>query len=257
MGKAGEIRETVIKAFTGASIQDSYKELTRKGLWNSEELLFGKYFKKGSRILDIGCGSGRTTFPLIKKGHEVTAIDITPDMIKSAEEMAEEFGIKADFRTGDAANLEFEDSSFDNAVFSFNGWNHIAGKENRISALKEVFRVLKPEGYFIFTSHIRKLKDLILDVWIKSSLSINILRPLGIKIREMEYGDVFFKKTASGLEHYKSENYMHIPKLSEIKEMIKKSGFKLVFNEYRDNIAPIDEEQRTGNSMFFVCNKKV
>jgi ubiquinone/menaquinone biosynthesis C-methylase UbiE len=150
----------------------------------------------------------------------------------------------------DAKDLKFKDESFDNALFSFNGWDQIPERINRLKSLKEAHRILKPGGYFIFTSHIRCLRSWI-SLWIKQWIKIYILKPLGFKIKEQEFGDVFFKK--SGWEEYDNLQYIYIPKLSEILNMIKEAGFSLEYKEFRNKIAPEDSKSLTGNSMFFVC----
>ena len=55
-----------------------------------------KYVTPGAEILDVGCGTGFFTILLAKEGHQVTGIDLTPDMITHAKELAEEE--KADCR---------------------------------------------------------------------------------------------------------------------------------------------------------------
>jgi len=247
-----EIEKTVVKEFSSKGVQETYKDMTREGLWKSEEILFKKYFKKGSSILDIGCGSGRTTFPLVKLGHKVIGIDLTPAMIKSAKWISKEFGIKVDFKVGNAKNLKFKDNSFDNAIFSFNGWNQVPGRENRQKVLNEAYRIIKPGGYYIFTSH-KRVFGKWTPFWIKQWLKMYILRHFGCKIKEKEFGDRFFRKTAR--EIYETEQYINIPKVSEVKKMIKKAGFGLVYNELRNTIAPKDAEMKSGNCMFFVCRK--
>jgi len=153
-----KIKNIVVEEFSSTSIQKTYREMTKCGLWKSEEMLFKKYFEKNSTILDIGCGSGRTTYGLVKLGYEVIGVDMTPEMIKSANELSDYFKLKIDFRLLNAKDLKFKDNSFDNAIFSFNGWSQIPGKVNRLKSLEEVYRILKTGGYFIFTSHVRNFK---------------------------------------------------------------------------------------------------
>ena len=144
--------------YSRQTIQELYKKVyTWEGLWKGEALLIDKYYAKNSSVLDIGCGSGRTTFPLAKKGFKVVGVDLVPEMIKTAKELAKSFDMAIDFQVGDATNLHFNENSFENALFSFCGWNQIPGRENRLKALKEINRVLKPGGYFIFASKISSL----------------------------------------------------------------------------------------------------
>jgi len=58
-----------------------------------------------------------------------------------------------EFRQGDARDLaEYQASSFDFVLFSFNGLDYIS-HDDRLKALTEVARVLKPGGVFMFSSH--------------------------------------------------------------------------------------------------------
>jgi ubiquinone/menaquinone biosynthesis C-methylase UbiE len=247
------IQKTVIEGFSSKNIQKEYKEMARRGLWKSEEKLFKKYFKKRSKILDIGCGSGRTTFALAQMGCKVIGIDITPAMIKSAKELSKELKVNVTFEVGDATNLKFKDEDFDNALFSFNGWNQIPGERNRSKALKEAHRVIKPGGYFIFTSHTRDFGRYTF-FWIKQWIKFYILRPLGVKIKEIEYGDRMFKKSFT--TEYENEQYLHVPKLSKVKKRIEDAGFQLIFYDKRNNIARQDKKLKSGNCNFFVCKKQ-
>lgn len=254
MQSCKQIQQLVLDEFSSDKIQKTYEEMTRMGLWKSEEKLFRKYFKKGTKILDIGCGSGRTTFPLSRMGYNVIGIDITPAMISTAKRIAKEFKLNIDFEVGDATKLGFKNESFDNALFSYNGWEQIPGEKNRSKALKEAYRVIKPGGYYIFSSHTRVLKGYFL-FWLKQWIRFYILKPLGFKIKEMNFGDRFFK--SSSIEEYRKEQFVHIPRLSRIKAQIKEAGFKLILFDKRNNIAKEDEKLKTGNCTIFVCKKPV
>lgn len=99
----------------------------------------------GKTILEIGCGNGRGT-KLIKKYFAPTrieAIDLDPKMIDLARRSG--MGAFARFQVGDAAKLNFPDSTFD-AVIDFGIIHHIP---NWRDCLKELHRVLKPGGQLI------------------------------------------------------------------------------------------------------------
>lgn len=107
------------------------------------------------KILDIGVGGGRTTPYLLDISDDYTAIDYS-------EEMAKLTAAKYPFARilqMDATNMaEFEDSSFDFAIFSYNGMDSVS-HESRIKIINEVYRVLKPGGRFVFSSHNREFHN--------------------------------------------------------------------------------------------------
>jgi ubiquinone/menaquinone biosynthesis C-methylase UbiE len=66
-----------------------------------------------SRILEVGCGTGRTSCYVAAQGHEVIGIDIRPDMIAKAKKRAENENVSIQFLVGDASSLPFPNESFD------------------------------------------------------------------------------------------------------------------------------------------------
>lgn len=138
------LKDEVIAKFSSHATQEWYLKKAESGLWGSEEVMIRKYFKTKSTILDIGCGTGRTTIHLHQLGYKVTGIDITPAIINNAKKIAKQNNLKIKYIIGDAAELKYKNSSFDNALFSFNGWAMIPGEKNHIKVLEEVFRVIKP-----------------------------------------------------------------------------------------------------------------
>ncbi|WGI36412.1 class I SAM-dependent methyltransferase [Mesomycoplasma lagogenitalium] len=132
-------------------------------LWKSEEFLINKYVNKDAKILDLGCGSGRTTFALYEQNYKnIVACDISQAMIENAKIINEDKKYLIDFLVADATNLPFETNTFDFVLFSFNGWPGIPLEKSRINALKEVERILKDNGIFIFTAHERDEKEYLL-----------------------------------------------------------------------------------------------
>lgn len=143
-------------AVTGANLENyasdwSVEEYSREdGLRPVEAELVDDYFPAApARVLDLGCGAGRTTGELARRGYQVTAIDLAPRLLTTARERHP--GL--DFRLMDATALELDDGSFDAALFSYNGIDCIHPVEQRVRAMAEAYRVLRPGGVFVLSSH--------------------------------------------------------------------------------------------------------
>lgn len=129
----------------------SVVEYTREeGLSSIEEELIKEFFPPApARVLDLGCGAGRTTIGLARLGYEVTAIDLSKTLLAQAQNRYPEL----DFRLMDATKLEFPAESFDAVLFSYNGIDCIYPLAARCQCISEAFRVLKPGGVFSMSSH--------------------------------------------------------------------------------------------------------
>ena len=77
-----------------------YEKLTK--IKDAEKLLIDKYFS--GKILDLGCGVGRTTKYLADKGFDVLGVEIIEDMVKRAKKKYP----KIKFEVGDACNLSIK-----------------------------------------------------------------------------------------------------------------------------------------------------
>ena len=72
-------------------------------------------FNKSLRILDIGCGTGRHSIELSKRGYNITGIDLSDSQLVRAREKAVKHSLKIDFLKHDARNSPFE-KEFDLAI---------------------------------------------------------------------------------------------------------------------------------------------
>lgn len=94
------------------------------------------------KILDLGCGDGRISGELVRKGHEVWGVDIFPNGVEDAKKKGIN-AIEADIE----AKLPFQDSIFD-LVLVLDTLEHLYDEEG---TLKEIFRVLKEDGKMIIS----------------------------------------------------------------------------------------------------------
>src|SRR5262249_21135432 len=98
--------------------------------------------------LELGCGSGFFLLNLIQAGvaRRGSVTDLSPGMVKVATRNGQSLGLDIDGRVADAEGIPYDDNSFD-LVVGHAVLHHIPDVE---LSLREVVRVLKPGGRFVF-----------------------------------------------------------------------------------------------------------
>jgi len=99
----------------------------------------------GSRVLDVGCGFGQNLLPFVDRGLESVGVEIDPQIVKVAREIAVERELPLRFEEGSNRAIPFPDDSFD-LVVSIDTLHYEQTGENARLALREFARVLKPDG---------------------------------------------------------------------------------------------------------------
>ncbi len=100
--------------------------------------------------LEVGIGRGRT-LPFYPHGIRLSGIELSPVALGWAIRRAEELGLHADLRLGDATSLPFPDEHFDTVVFSYS----LCTIPNDRLAIAEAARVLRPSGRIALVEHVR------------------------------------------------------------------------------------------------------
>lgn len=104
------------------------------------------FLKKEDRVFEIGCGTGIATIPLSKYVKEITATDISENMIQKAREKAKnQSKDNIFFRTGELTEMEVEPESYDVVA----AYNVLLYMKNQEEVLKKIYEVLKPGGIFL------------------------------------------------------------------------------------------------------------
>jgi ubiquinone/menaquinone biosynthesis C-methylase UbiE len=105
----------------------------------------------GKRVLDLGCGSGDLTLPLVQAGARVTAVDLSAGMLAVARRRCERFCAalpQPDFVAAAAEDLPFADDAFDVVVGRF-----ILHHLDMARAPAQIARVLAPGGVAVFVEN--------------------------------------------------------------------------------------------------------
>lgn len=121
-------------------------------------------------ILDIGCGFGLTSIWLSEQGHLVTGIDMTPDMIRVAEQKAREKNQSITFVQGQIERIDeiFKDTTFDWIICH----NVLGYVDQPMEALAKMKSLLSPGGHLSIIAHnpaAKVLKKAIVDMDLKNA----------------------------------------------------------------------------------------
>ena len=96
----------------------------------------------GQRVLDVAAGTGNASIPAAQTGANITASDLTPELLEAGRARAEQLGVELDWVTADAEHLPFEDASFDVVMSSIGCM--FAPHHQQVA--DELVRVVKPGG---------------------------------------------------------------------------------------------------------------
>jgi 2-polyprenyl-3-methyl-5-hydroxy-6-metoxy-1,4-benzoquinol methylase len=109
-------------------------------------------YNKSVKILDIGCGTGRHSIELSKRGYSVTGIDLSESQLKHAKEKAAAQSLKIDFQRRDARIPHFSEL-FDLVIMLCEGgFSLMETDEMNFQILQNAANALKAKGRLIFTT---------------------------------------------------------------------------------------------------------
>ncbi len=106
------------------------------------------YLPPRGRLLEIGFGTGFYTFPLAKRGYQITAIDLADEYLTRCKAKAQKLNLsdQIDFRTGDARQMEGIPRGEFEAVLLMGPLYHLLLETDRTAALRSAYACLKPGG---------------------------------------------------------------------------------------------------------------
>jgi 2-polyprenyl-3-methyl-5-hydroxy-6-metoxy-1,4-benzoquinol methylase len=187
-------------------------------------------FNKSQKIIDIGCGTGRHSIELAKRGYKVTGIDLSESQLARAKEKAKAQNLQIDFQKHDARNLTFK-NEYDLAIILCEGaFPLMETDEMNYEILRNATNSLKAAGKLIFTT-LNGLFPLFHSVeefcastteegnatYSKNTFDLMTFRDFNITTVEDDFGN---KKELECNERY------YVP--SEITWLLKSLGFKKI-----------------------------
>jgi len=109
-------------------------------------------YEKTVKILDVGCGTGRHSIELSKRGYSVTGIDLSESQLRRAKHKASAQSLKIDFQKHDARTPYFL-NVFDLVIMLCEGgFSLMETDEMNFQILQNAANALKPDGKLIFTT---------------------------------------------------------------------------------------------------------
>lgn len=98
--------------------------------------------RPGQRVLDVAAGTGTSAIPSARRGAEVVATDLTPELLAVGRAAAEAEGVELTWQTADAEALPFADADFDVVMSSIG----VMFAPHHQLAADELLRVCRPGG---------------------------------------------------------------------------------------------------------------
>lgn len=140
-------------------VADSWYNIRHWSLFQDELEELSKEWDEG-KLLNIGCAHGSDFLPFDKQKFDLYGLDISMELLQKAKDYSSKFNFSPKLITGDMKGLPFKDKTFDH-VICVASLHHLLEKEQRIQALKEIKRVLKPNKEAFITVWNKRQKDFI------------------------------------------------------------------------------------------------
>ncbi|MCX5781387.1 MAG: methyltransferase domain-containing protein [Elusimicrobia bacterium] len=181
---------------------------------------------KRVKILDVGCGTGRHSVELAKRGYKVTGIDLSPSQLKAAAEKAKAARVKVKFLRKDARNFSFKDKFGLVIMLCEGGFSLMETDEENYRILYNCSKALKKGGKLIFTTlnALFPLVNLLKKFYKKGAVTTSTTK-LSFDISELREKSVLKIRDDSGNKKIlKTNERYYMP--SELTWMLKSLGFR-------------------------------
>jgi len=213
-----------------------------------------------SRVLELGCGTGRLTLPLAQAGHEVTGLDFSPAMlVRAREKLAAEPRSVQDRVTlveGDARRVELgQTASFDVVLAPFRVLQHFPAISDQLEVLTGARRQLRPGGRLVLDvfnpSYPMMTRDRSAEVEDTSERTLPDGRTLRRTVRVLtvhwaeQVSDIeliYYLRTGDRMERVVQSFAMRFFTPSELTHLVARAGFRLdaLYGDF--DRRPLDDE---------------
>jgi len=207
------------------------------------ELIINKLnLQPGCKVLDMACGSGRHAIIFAQKGFDVTAVDLSKNLITAAEKNAAQSDVKINFVLSDI--LDFNSpTKFQVALNLFTSIGYFEDDEDNFQVIIRANELLDVGGFFVLDYFNKNyLVDNLIPTSVYSDNGSRITQNRfieGNRIRK----NITFEYKGSVEEFYES---VRLYSYEEIKSYLSRAGFKILyeFGDYSGNIFNKETSQR-------------
>ena len=148
-----------------------------------------RYGIDSGRMVVMGCGWGRESVLIAERKVDVVGLDRHAGVLNTARRLAKERKVPAQFLQADLLALPHAPKCFDFALLASTMYSAIPSLKQRQAWLRDLRRILKPEGLVIFSFHVAQTKLSRLDR-LAAKLNGWLLRLPGANL-DYQDGDVF------------------------------------------------------------------
>jgi SAM-dependent methyltransferase len=217
-----------------APFYDLYTEGYGYEAWLSNiEAILLSHGLAGGRLLDVGCGTGKSFMPMLERGYDVTACDLSPAMVERAREAAA--GTTADVFVADMRELPAI-GRFDLVTCLDDALNYLLTDDELRRAFTGVAANLRPGGLFVFDLNTlggyrhHVLRDIAMDAhgaficW-RGNCDADAVEPGGLFSSLIE---VFAPEDDGGWRRYTSEHVQRHHPAGLVERLLSDAGFDLL-----------------------------
>jgi SAM-dependent methyltransferase len=208
--------------------------------YDTDVRFLDRLFKKHHcrSILDVGCGTGNHATRLNSLGYEVTALDISPAMLKIFHNKVKDDRIRIE--QGDMKNLAdiFLQERFDAAILLGHVAYHLNTDKEAQAFLNGVKRVLKRKGLFIFNARNSQqineayLNNLRLRHWVRDGETQIVVLEHNLRDQSdpntIVWRSIFLVKERDRVDFETREHRLRWFRFQEMSRLLKENGFRMV-----------------------------
>lgn len=187
-------------------------------LFRTDRAFLEHHFRKPGRLLDLGCGTGRLAIPFARRGFQVVGVDLSIPMLEVANRKRIAASANLQLVMANLCNLGgFGADTFDYAICMFSTLGMVIGKDQRHRVLRQVHRVLRPDGSLAL--HLHNWWYNLFDANGRRFIVGDVVRRL---LSHPQAGDKVLRKYR-GISNLR----LHVFTIGEIGQMLRRTGFVL------------------------------